>query len=226
MRANEKLIELCCSNAITVSEMERLFAKGAIGVVDGWCAAAYCLCFHRNVECLRAYLRLTPSDLPLNAGSRRGIRPVHAACMGDNDDPKCLQELMAAGVDPSITTTDGLTPLMLAAGFGGLPKPRSVLVLLSDPRVAKAEHLSLCDEASAIDNCNGTAEEIAFVNGSEETAALIRTALKQAVSTAGSSRVVLTYTVGGVRRHGIPSPLCVTYSRRLVKGIGLSVGVR
>ena len=163
--------------------MERLFAEGATGVKDGWCGAAYYLCYRHNAECLEAYLRLAPPGIPLNAGNRYGICPVHGACRGEKDDPRCLELLLAAGADPTLASRSGVTPLMWAAGYGGVAKPRVESVLLSDPRVATVDHLSLRDG-----HFNRTAEEWAVTRGSEETASWIRTALKQAVSTAAGFR--------------------------------------
>lgn len=181
--ANRKLVDMCATNTITLSEMERLFAKGATGVRDGWCSAAYYLCYYRNAECLEAYLRLAPSDIPLNAADSHGERPVQGACSGKRsnrhkDDPRCLELLLAAGAHPAFTSQFGLTPLMYAAGAFSSPKPRIVALLLSDPRVATLVHLSLRDNIY-----NRTAEEWAVCYGSEENASLIRTAREQAVST-------------------------------------------
>ena len=220
-QADKQLYDLCYRNKITLSEVERLFAEGATSIIDGWCAAAYCLCFHRNVECLRAYLRLTPSDLPLNAGNSYDLRPVHSSCSAKTDDPRCLVQLLAAGAHPTLASTSGTTPLMYAAGRHGVPKPRIVSVLLSDPRVATVEHLSLRDGGLF----NRTAQEWALSKGSEESAFLIQTALNQAVRTAASFSLAHLLT-WWCRRRGTPSPPFVTSSCRLVKETGLCVGVR
>lgn len=98
-----------------------------------------------------------------------GATPLWLAARGP--DPEAMRMLVAAGADPAVTTDDGVTLLMSAAGIDYRQGPREKL----EPQVLEAVRLALAwgADVDAVDAEGNTALHGAAIRGANSTVRLL-----------------------------------------------------